>query len=100
MQISDVKISLIQPQDGLIGFASMVLGGCFYVSSIGIHETLDGQGYRLTYPTKKSGDHIFNICHPINRQLSGAIERTVFQKLKTVIDEGRNSHATKKPRLS
>lgn len=101
MQISDVKICFIQqPQDGLIGFASMVLGQSFYVSGIAIHERLNGEGHRLTYPTKKSGDQIFNICHPINRQLSGAIERTVFEKLKAVINEGRNSDAVQKTNFS
>ena len=46
--ISEVNISLIKPQNGLIGFASLILEGNFYIGSIGVHQRLDGSGYRLT----------------------------------------------------
>lgn len=88
MNISDMNITLVRPQGGLIGFASFVLHGAFYVSGIAIHEKRDGSGYRLTYPTRKSGDQVFNICHPMNRQASKAIESAVFQKLKDVLNQG------------
>lgn len=88
MNISDVNITLVKQQGGLIGFASFVLYGAFYVSGIAIHEKRDGSGYRLTYPNRKSGDQVFNICHPINRQASKAIESAVFQKLKDVLNQG------------
>lgn len=84
MKISAVNITFVKPQGGLIGFASLVLTEAFYVSGIAIHERLDGLGYRLTYPNRKSGDQIFNICHPINKQASKAIENAVFQKIKDV----------------
>jgi len=91
MKISDVNITFIKPQGGLIGFASLILTETFYVSGISIHECLDGSGYRLTYPNRKSGDQIFNICHPINRQASKAIESAVFQKIKDVKNKSCNN---------
>lgn len=54
MIVSEVNIQLIKPCDGLVGFASVVLDGQIYLSSIGIHQRLDGTGYRITYPTKKN----------------------------------------------
>ncbi|MGQ0527578.1 MAG: septation protein SpoVG family protein [Alphaproteobacteria bacterium] len=91
MQISNISITIVKPQGGLVGFASLVLEGAFYVGGIAIHERLDGAGYRLTYPTRKSANHVFNICHPIDRQASKIIENAILQKLKAVINESRNN---------
>ncbi|PIQ78110.1 hypothetical protein COV82_01840 [Candidatus Peregrinibacteria bacterium CG11_big_fil_rev_8_21_14_0_20_46_8] len=76
--ITEIQIVPIKPQDGLIGFASFVLNGCLYLGSIGIHTRLDGTGLRLTYPTKGA----INIYHPINKEVSKAIEEAVFSKAK------------------
>ncbi|MBI2342901.1 MAG: hypothetical protein HYV02_00975 [Deltaproteobacteria bacterium] len=54
MKISEVNIQFIKPADGLIGFSSGVIDDAFYLGSIGVHQRLDGTGYRPTYPTKKS----------------------------------------------
>lgn len=88
MKITDVNITLVNQQGGLIGFASFKLYSAFYVSGVAVHEKMDGSGYRLTYPTRKSGGQVFNICHPINRQAIKAIENAVFQKLKDVLNQG------------
>ena len=87
MQISDVNINFIKPQHGLIGFASMILDDAIYISGIAIHQKLNGNGYRLTYPTRKSGGQGFDIFHPINKDASAAIERAVFRKLKDVMNK-------------
>jgi len=88
MQISDVTITLVNPYNGLIAFASIVLAGGFYVGGIAVHEKRDGTGYRLTYPTRKAASQIFNICHPISRDASKAIEQAIFQELKNVMTQG------------
>lgn len=88
MKISNVEINLIKPSAGLIGFASMVLNDAVFVSGIAIHEKLDQSGYRLTYPTRKAGEQIFTIYHPINAQTSKVIENAIFEKLKDVLDKG------------
>lgn len=95
LTISEVNISFIKPQNGLIGFASLVLEGNFYVGSIGIHQKLDGSGYRLTYPTKRINNADMNIYHPINKDASHAIEKAVITKLKAVMNNVRydsNNH--------
>ena len=87
MKINKVDINLIVPKAGLIGFASLVLNDTLFFSGIAIHEKLDQSGYRLTYPTRKSGDQIFTIYHPINSQASKSIESAIFRKLKDVLNE-------------
>jgi hypothetical protein len=68
-------------KDGLIAFASLVINGDVYLSSIGIHKKLDGSGYRITYPSK--GSH--SVFYPINRMAGQAIEEAIFKKLKEVM---------------
>lgn len=84
MQITHVKIYPINAQDGLIGFADIVIDDWLRLSSIGIYRRLDGTGYRLTYPTKKAGRHDQNLFHPLNDVGSSAIEQAIFTALKAV----------------
>ncbi len=86
MKISEVQIEFIKPFNGLIGFASLVIDGNLYVSSIAIHKKLHADGYRLTYPNKGK----FTLFHPINKQTSSEIERAVFEKLKDVMKKGND----------
>ncbi len=91
MWITETQISLVKPKDGLIAFASVVINNCIYLGSIGVHEKLDGTGYRLTYPTKNYGHNSQHIYHPINRTISKAIEDAVFEKLKDVMNKGSSN---------
>jgi stage V sporulation protein G len=85
MKISEVNITLIKPHDRLIGFASLVINDALYLSSIGIHQKLNGSGYRLTYPTKRAGMQSMDIFHPINRGTGKAIEDAILNKLNDVM---------------
>lgn len=85
MRVSEVNITFIKPKDSLVGFASIVLDDAIYLSSIGIHKKLNG-GYRLTFPSKKSGQQQFQIFHPIRKGVSEKIEQAIFDKLKDVMN--------------
>lgn len=86
-QISEVQIKIVKPKDGLVGFASLVLDGKLYLSSIGIFTKLDGTGFRLTYPTKKVGISDLQIYHPINNEVSEAIESAILSKANEVFNQ-------------
>lgn len=86
-QISEIQISFIKPQNGLIGFASFVLNNSLYLSGVGIHKKLTGEGYRLTYPTRKVGQQQNNIFNPINRTLGKEIEQAILAKLNDVMEK-------------
>ena len=83
MQITEVQIEFIKPNNGLIAFASLVIDGNIYLSSIAIHKKLTEEGYRITYPSKGS----FSIFHPINKTTSKQIEEAIFKKLKEVMSK-------------
>ena len=87
MQITEIQIEFIKPSNGLIGFASLVIDGNIYLSSIAIHKKLNSAGYRLTYPSKGK----FAIFHPINKEASNKVEQAVFGKLKDVMNKSNNN---------
>jgi len=85
-RITEIQIRVIKPKDGLLGFASLVLNGSLYLSSIGIFSKLDGSGYRITYPTKKVGNLDLHIFHPINKELGQEIEQAIISKTKEIFE--------------
>jgi DNA-binding cell septation regulator SpoVG len=92
IKISEVQISFVKPNDGIIGFASLVVNDSIYLNSIAIHKKLSGAEYRITYPTKKlSFENSVNLFHPINRPTSLAIEQAIFAKLKEVMNKGNQN---------
>lgn len=85
MYVSEVNITPVKPQGGLIAFASVVINRSVYLSSIAIYTRPDGS-YRLLYPTKKLGERFVNIFHPISRETSKLIEAAVFKKCKEIFE--------------
>lgn len=85
-RVSEVQIRVIKPKDGLVGFASCVVDGVLYLSSIGIVSRLEGTGYRITYPTKRVGDSNLQIFHPINKELGQELERAILDKARKVFE--------------
>lgn len=81
MKITEVQIEFIKPNNGLIGFASLVIEDKIYLSGVAIHKKLRAEGYRLTFPSKGE----FTIFHPITKEASKQVEEVIFSKLKEVM---------------
>ena len=91
-EVSEVQIVVIEPQNGLVGFASFLLDGKLYLSSVGIHSKLDCSGYRITYPTKKVGQQNIQLFHPTTQELSQKIEIALLSRFKEVIEASNERH--------
>ena len=78
IQISEIQIVPIKPQEGLVAFASFVLDKKYYVGSVAVYTRLNGEGFRLAYPTKKLGEKSINIFYPINGETGQAIEKAII----------------------
>ncbi len=90
--ISEVNITPVKPQNGLVAFASFVLDNGLYCGSVGIVTRPNG-GYRLVYPTKLVGNRQLNVYYPISTKLGGLIEQAVINRYEEVVNEdGRNRH--------
>ena len=85
MKVKKVEIVPIKPHEGLLAFASIEIDDLFYVGSIGVHKRRDGRGYRITFPTRKVGDHQLAICHPTTPDLSKEIELAITSKAEEVL---------------
>jgi len=85
MKITEIQIIPIKPRDGLVAFASVVAGNSLYLGSIGVYTRIDGSGYRITYPTKKVGNRDIDIYHPINKEMSRAIEEAVISRAEEIM---------------
>ena len=92
MKVTEVEIAFVKPKDGLIAFASVVLDDQLYLSGIAVHRKLVGDGYRLTYPTRKVGPSQLNLFHPIRKPIGLAIEQAVVAKLKDVVSRHDARH--------
>lgn len=84
IKISEIQITPVKPQGGLVAFASFVLDGSLYLGSIGIVTRTNG-GYRLVYPTKKIAEKNLNIFYPINKDFALAIENEVVRQFEDVM---------------
>jgi DNA-binding cell septation regulator SpoVG len=85
MQITEIQITPIKPNNGLVAIASIVVDDGLYLGSIGIHTKLNSTGYRITYPTKNLSGKNFNVFHPINRKVALQIEEAVISKAIEVL---------------
>ena len=88
MNITEIQIIPIKPQEGLVAFASFVLDDNLYLGSIGIITRPEG-GYRLVYPTKKVGIRNINIFHLINKEFSQSVEKEVIKEFEDVMKNDR-----------
>ena len=85
IQISEIQIIPVKPQDGLIAFASFLLDEKYYVGSVGVFTRLNGEGFRLAYPTKKFGEKSLNLFYPISASVGREIEEKVSQKVNEIL---------------
>lgn len=91
MKITEINITPIKPSNGLVAFASCVVNNSIYIGSIGLITKLDG-GFRLTYPTKKSGAKQINLFHPINLIAGKQIESAIISKYEEVMKKSNDRH--------
>lgn len=89
MRVSEVNITPVKPNNGLIGIASVVVDDNIYLNSIAIYTKLDGS-YRLLYPTKYIGNKQIGYFYPINKTTSRSIEEAVFEKCSEIFEGRKN----------
>lgn len=85
VELSEINIIPVKPQDGLVAFASFVLDKKFYMGSIAVFTTLDGSA-RLVYP-KKNNMHCF---HPINKKVGEYITKIIQENFNNLLT--KNNH--------
>ena len=92
MTISEITITPIKPQNGLVAFASFVLDNSLYCGSVGIMTRPNG-GFRLLYPTKQVAGRQLDIFHPISSSLGKSVEDVVIAKYEEVLNHAGHRHS-------
>lgn len=92
MQITEIEITPVKPQNGLVAFASCVIDGWLYLGSIGVMTRLSG-GYRLTYPTKNVGNKSLNLYHPIDKLSAEVIEESIVTSYENVMRKSNDRYS-------
>jgi len=92
VNISEINIVPIKPNNGLIAFASFVLDNSFYFGNIGIYTRLDGS-FKLVYPNKilSNGKKISNF-YPINRETAKELTIAISEKYNEILKKMRNEY--------
>lgn len=91
MKITEIQITPVKPNEGLVAFASCVIENSLYLGSIGILTRLNG-GYRLVYPTKNVANRAIDIYHPIDRKTGELLEEKIVAKYEEVMRKSNDRH--------
>lgn len=86
MQITEVRIRMIDTESKMRAVASVTFDGCFVVHDIKI---IDGQeGPFVAMPSRKLGDGEFrDVAHPIQQFMRDMIREAVFKAYDDAIRE-------------
>ncbi|HEY1644891.1 MAG TPA: septation protein SpoVG family protein [Candidatus Saccharimonadales bacterium] len=93
MEITEIEILIVKPQNGLVAFASFVINGSVYCGSVGVMSRPNGD-YRLLYPTKIVAGRQLDIFHPISKEAGQQIHDAVIAKFEDVVNNGRNRYGS------
>lgn len=90
--ISEIKIIPIKPQNGLVGFASLVLNNQFYIGNLGIYSAPSSkEGFRVTFPNKKlASGQVVDCFHPINKEAEEAVSSAIIKKYLDLMSNFKN----------
>lgn len=82
--ISQIEYIPIKPRAGCMGFVSFVLNGNLYCGSVAVYSRPEG-GIRLVWPKVNNKGVQYPTVHPINQELTQAIERAVRERVENLL---------------
>ena len=89
LEIDEINILPVKPQNGLVAFASIVINQQFYVGDIAIYSSPStDDGFRLVYPCKvlPNGKKI-NCFHRITKIAGEAVHNAVISKYQGLMEK-------------
>ena len=83
MRIENIKIKIIAPNKGHVGFASCVIDGWLFLNNIAIFTRLNNkEEIRLVFPEKKIGEKVISIFYPLQSDSYYLLEKAILDKFK------------------
>lgn len=89
LEISEIQVVPIKPQNGLVAFASCVVNQAIYLGNIAIYTCLSSRvSYRLVYPTRKLSNNLqVNLVYPIKREIGEYIQEEIVGEYLRVVEK-------------
>ena len=83
MEITEVRINLVEGDEKLLAFATVTFDNCFVVRDL---KVINGKrGYFVAMPSKRMKDGSFrDIAHPLNNETRKKLEERVIQEYEKV----------------
>ena len=86
MQVTDVRIRVIDRDSKMKAIASVTFDDCFVVHDI---KVIEGEkGYFIAMPSKRTPDEQFrDVAHPINTQMREELEDAILARFREALQE-------------
>ena len=83
MEITEVRINLVEGDEKLLAFATVTFDNCFVIRDL---KVINGKrGYFVAMPSKRMKDGSFrDIAHPLNNETRKKLEERVIQEYEKV----------------
>jgi DNA-binding cell septation regulator SpoVG len=83
LEVSQVSLRIVEDgTDGLVAWASCILGDAIKLDSIAVRRSHNGSLY-LSYPGKRTaGGSTFHYHHPISREAADLVERAIMSRIR------------------
>lgn len=83
MQITKVTVKKVVPQEGLVGFAQIIIDDCLCLQNIAIFSRLNRPDeYRLVFPEKKNKEKNIALFYPLTQDCYFELERVISDKYR------------------
>lgn len=86
MNITDVRLRVIDNESKMKAVASITIDGCFAIHDI---KVIDGdKGLFIAMPSKKDDNGTYrDVCHPINSETRQTIQDIIIHEYQKVLSE-------------
>ena len=86
MQVTDIRIRVVQNESKMKAVASVTFDECFVVHDI---KVIDGEkGLFIAMPSKKSRSGEYrDVAHPINADMRGMLQEKVIESYNEALNE-------------
>lgn len=83
MIFTKIKVNKVVSDNGLVGFASVVLNDCLFLGNIAIFSRLNQPDkFRLVFPEKKNGDKKIQLFYPLTSDFYFLLEKEIIDEFK------------------
>lgn len=83
MIISKIKIKKVEPEKGLVGFASCVVDDCLYIGNMAIFTRLNKDDeYRIVFPIKEKDGKKIQIFYPLTALAYFELEVAIAEEFR------------------